>query len=176
MANQYSVKDITGITGLSRNRIFYWSKTLGVVAPECVSPHRRKYDLRSLLDFRLIAELIKIGMGPQVIEKSIVPEKKVDADGRKSPMPRGRVWDAFIADRRRYEHKGLFLYSKETGESLKGDGGASTVEYCHGTSAEVEANLSGILKQVSIGTASLLVVNLLMIIHEVEKKAFEELK
>jgi len=101
----YGVKDIVNISGLNRNAIFYWSKTLEEIQPEYTTPGRQLFTFRSLLDFCLIAELQKMGLSPKHIRAVVLIEEDVDTEVG-SFSQRFPIWDIFLKDQSKYEHEG----------------------------------------------------------------------
>ena len=169
----YGVKDVIEITGLDRNRIYYWSKTLSVVKPDYMVPGRHLYKLRALLDFRLIAELLKMGIGPSRIESIVWPTRDVDVDGIGTAiLPDQQFWDIFIEDRWKYENEGFFFICREKRSKY-----ATFDEYFAATSKQVEPIVWHEAGQMPPPlTTSAILINLLYIIHEVEEKTGEKLE
>jgi DNA-binding transcriptional MerR regulator len=170
----YGVKEITEITGLDRNRIYYWSRTLKAIRPEYITPGRRFYQLRAMLDFRLIAELQKHGLSPGGIEPILWQASEVPDPGQKAGDIVPSIWDNFLKERPKYEREGFFLRS-----AWVPGGDQVYVNFGEGEPAivtedrpyEFEGHTGFVRKE-----SSLLIIDLLYIIHEVEEKTGERLE
>jgi len=67
----YSTGQITKMTGISRNRLFYLSKTMGTIQPALVTPGRQLFNEQAVQEFSLAQKMWKRGFRLFFISETI---------------------------------------------------------------------------------------------------------
>lgn len=170
----YGVGDVSRISGLTRNQIFYWSQVLAEIKPEFKTSGRQYFDIHGVLDFRLIFELQCLGLSPKTIQYLVWSQKKPKIF---SWFSERIIKKLFLKDQKKYEAEGLFLViiiteyvpARSEGEYI----------WLVGTEEEAKDAVFGLTRKEIFPTNRMkgaMIVNLLKIIKDVEGKTGERLE
>jgi len=84
-SKHFEARHIKKMFGIDRNKLFYWTKTHGLLKPEVEEPegtgNRAKFSFRNLLEIALIQEMLKYGFDlrtVKIIKKALeAPQKQL---------------------------------------------------------------------------------------------------
>jgi len=176
----YGVGDVSRISGLTRNQIFYWSQTLAKITPEFKTSGRQYFDIHGILDFRLVFELQLLGLSPRTIQDIVWSHKKPKIFNWFSE----RIIEAlFFDDPKKYEAEGFFfIIVLSEHMPVRTNKTSLGPEYIYHVGTEEDAR-EAVFDYRRKGPEcpidrmkSALVINLLKIIKDVEKKTGEKLE
>ena len=71
----YEAKDIREILGIDKNKLFYWTRTLGLLEPDIEKASgtgtSNKYSLANLIDLAVIKNMVHFGLSLNAIRRRI---------------------------------------------------------------------------------------------------------